>query len=246
MKYYYYLGKFNVLPIDQDKSLMDIPLVQCAHCLQKRTTAVHISPNDPRKSGSAAFRQAWRRLAANKSDNDLDRWPLYETFAECFRTDFPGLYVSPGVEFGVLEVEVERMVDMATPGTGVMVLRKSLFDWLVKSGLKIEGWPVKARYCKKVEKPEELVELAALPVASAAPGQGIKLCPACNRSDYDGRDPHVVQTHPCIINRGSVPAGVDAFRIIESPGNIIVTERLVEAVADLDCGNIQWAEARVE
>ena len=75
------------------------------------------------------------------------------------------------------------------------------------------------------------------PLASAASGQNIRLCPVCNRSNHLGRG-------PCVLDQSSAPPNVDAFRIIDSPTNIIVTERFVEELQGFNCGNVVWAEVQ--
>jgi len=238
MKYFYDVGRKNYLPIDKDRDLLDFRLVQCPRCGERRADSVHISPTDPAKLGSAELRRAWRKLASDKSDDAFDRWPLYEEFARLLKQEFPGMYVSPSIMFGTVDVEVDDPVDIAAPGMGIIVLKKEGFERLRKRGVVVDVWPIKTRYTKTVKQHEEYVELAAQPVASAAPGQNIRLCSVCNRSNYPGWN------GPCILDESTVPPDIDAFRIIESPTEIIVTERFVNAVQDFDCGNILWKEVR--
>lgn len=228
------------LPMDEDRPRLYFRLVECPHCGERRSAVTHISPLDPAKMGSPELRRRWRKLRGNKSDDCLERWPDYEAFASQLLSEFPHLPASAAMEFGMIGVRVDRMVDLAAPGTGVVVLKKSLFSQLAARGLGIEGWPVKARFSKRISNPEEIVELAALPVATAAPGQNIKMCPACQRSDFDGRMTGRLGFHPCKLDPQSVPPNVDAFRIVESPINVIVSERVVEALEGYDCGNVLW------
>jgi hypothetical protein len=245
MRYYYDLEKKPTdLPIDEDRGLIYFRLVQCPFCEEKRTSPVHISTMNPAKAGSREFRRSWNALKRNQSNEELDRWPLYLAFATQFQRDFPGLFISPGIRFGILRVHVDRMVSLAAPGMGKIVLVNSLFEHLRKKGIDVDGWPVNARFSKKIRKPEELLELVAMPVASAAPNQGINFCSACNRSDYNGWQG--LDFHPCPVDALSIPAGCNAFRIIECPTNIIVSERFVNEVQGFDCGNVKWAELKTE
>jgi hypothetical protein len=198
---------------------------------------------DPGKAGSEGLRTAWRKLVRDKSDDASDRWPFYEQFATLLKQEFPEMYVSPSIKFGIVDVEVSNLVDLAAPGLGILVTKEAVFGKLTERGLVLEAWPVKARYTKAVKYPERYVELAAQPVASAAPGQNIRLCPLCNRSNFTGFGPNCTIV-PCILDKTTVPPNLDAFRIIESPTNIIVTERFVNEVQNLDCGNIVWTEVQ--
>jgi hypothetical protein len=244
MKYFYDADRKGYLPIDQDRNLPYFRLVQCPRCGERRSDGVHVSTMDPGKSGSKELRSAWRKLIRDKSDDAFDRWPLYEHFASLLKQEFPGMYVSPSINFGIIDMEVDELVDIAGPGLGILVLKKEVFERLCKGGVIVDAWPVKARYTKSVKHPETYVELAAQPLASAAPGQNIRLCSVCNRSNYAGFAPGG-SIRPCVLDASTVPANLDAFRIIEAPTNIIVTERFVNEVRDLDCGNILWTEVQM-
>jgi hypothetical protein len=243
MKYYYDEDRKGYLPIDEDRNLHGFRLVQCPRCGERRADSFHVSTMDPAKAGSKELSSAWHQLVRDKSDDAFDRWPLYERFATLLKQEFPGMYVSPSIRFGTVDMEVDETVDLAAPGLSTVVLKKEIFERLSKRGLKIDAWPVKTRYTKAVKHPESYVELAAQPLASAAPGQNIRLCPVCNRSNYTGFTPGG-SIRPCELDASTVPANRDAFRIIESPTNIIVTERFVNEVRDFDCGNILWTEVQ--
>ena len=243
---YFYDGerKSDVpIPVDQDRNLPHFRLVQCPRCGEKRSDGVHVSTLDLGKAGSKELRAAWRELIRDKSDDAFDRWPLYERFTALLKNELPGTYVSPSIKLGIIDIEVGKLADLAAPGLGIVVLKEAVFGRLREEGLAIAAWPVKARYTSTVKHPEPYVELAAQPLASAAPGQNIRLCPICNRSNYVGWGPNRTIV-PCILDESSVPPNCDAFRIIECPTNIIVTERFVNKVRDLDCGNILWTEVR--
>jgi hypothetical protein len=239
VKYFYYTGKPNCLPMDEDRNDISLPLIQCPYCGEKRTPCYRMSPSDPRTTGSPELRRAWRELKNTQADEPLDRWPKYEHFAGLFQKENSQAFVSPGMHFGQIQVRVDQMVDLAAPGLGVMVLKKSSFEELVAVGLHIASWPVKARFSKRIKNPEDIVELVAHPLAKGAEGQGIALCSQCNRSDYRQRQ-KTLASHPCALSEASVPMDADVFRIQECPTNIIVSERFVEAVKNWDCGNIIW------
>jgi hypothetical protein len=245
MKWYYGVGKPNDLPIDQDRNFISFGLVQCPTCGERRSDGVHISTMDPRKVGSPELRSAWRKLYEMRgADDPLTGWPFYEQFATRLKTEFPELHVSANMNFGVLDVEVERMVDIAGPGMGVVVIRKALLEWLIsRRGLGLEGWPVKVRYTRNVQNPAPYLEIAARPIARALPGQGVEFCEMCQRSNFRGFRPGSWESCPCVLDESSVPPGVDGFRIKESPTPIIFSERFVEELQDHD-GNIMWAEVK--
>ena len=246
MRYFFKINKpKSDLPMDQDRNLMGFRLVECPVCKKKGASVLHVSTMDPGRGGTPELRRRWSALRRMASDDEAERWPFYEAFANQFHLEFPELFVSPGMEFGVLQISVHRIVDLCTPGLGVMVLKKDLFNQMHSRGLGMESWPVRARYSKRIMNPVEIVELVALPLSSAASGQGIQLCPFCNRSNYDGGRT-VLGFTPCKMSLASVPPGLDAFRIKECPLNVIVSERFVNELEGLDCGNVQWAQVETD
>ena len=246
MRYFFKINKpKSDLPMDEDRNLKGFRLVECPACGKKGAFVLHVSTMDPGKEGTPELRRRWSALRRMDSDSEAERWPFYERFANQLHLERPDLFVSPGMAFGVLQIRVDRMVDLCTPGLGVMVLKRGLFDQMVSGGLEVESWPVKARYSKRIPNPMEIVELVAQPLASAALGQGIQMCSVCNRSNYDGGRTAQGFT-PCKMSLASVPPEADAFRIKECPLNVIVSERFVNELEGLDCGNVQWCEVETD
>jgi hypothetical protein len=122
MKYFYDADRKGYLPIDQDRNLRSFRLVQCPRCGERRSDSVHVSTMDPGKMDSKELQTAWRKLLRDKSDDAFDRWPLYEGFATLLKQEFPEMYVSASMNFGIVEMEVDELVDLAAPGPLAWVL----------------------------------------------------------------------------------------------------------------------------
>ncbi|MFY1826664.1 double-CXXCG motif protein [Myxococcus fulvus] len=130
------------------------------------------------------------------------------------------------------------------PAAWSLCLRREAMEALQKEGIRgLLGAPVSVKF--RTQSPPSLMSLQmdvqgrfhpeALTWTRKPP------CPRCGISDVEGPMPD-----PIVLESGSLPDGVDLFRLADAPGVIIATERFLESVnrLSLDGATFRAVEAR--
>lgn len=189
---------------------------------------------DVNRDFTAAERRVWR--AYRKPH--IRTWDEFIALQTAFeRLSPPSTPLPPALSFGPVHCDVYKTVELTMVNVGVSVLRQDLLEVLRSAEIRVDAYPVKCSYKRKVE-PVPYVELYAPAVVNAAASAQVPWCDVCYRGG-SGFDPVPVDSR-------SLQPDVHVFRIRQCLNPILVSERFAQLATDLNWRGFRFVEVKVE
>ncbi len=173
-----------------------------------------------------------------------DRWPVpreeMSRLTELVRPFAPSwALLKPGALFGPITGKGSgRFGQLAMQNPWTLLLRREALERLQAADVRgLQGCPIDVRFRGK--NPPELVELQL-----ELPGRLHPVCLPPNRKPpcpTCGSDPFNMP-NPIVLNAATLPEDVDVFRMADTWGVILVTERFVEGVPRLELDGVTFKE----
>lgn len=253
------MTKLYILQTDDSRMQMDgmpsssahwpFPPAHCPTCRRHLTVGgFRHADFTPFRDGGPAVRQLWLKLKRAYRLNDIaGYWDTYpKLYLELSKR---GIFCPVFTSFGPLNLCVESEVDVGVPYLGTVVCHLRVRAELQKQGFEVRFIPTK-RPGRSSGSTDAWLELSPqsnavkaayfemiAPVAGhAILPAGASMCEGCFRCLADTDE-------PLLVNRDTLPEGLNLFRVYERPGSIFATERLVKALVSFNCSNVKWVES---
>lgn len=171
-----------------------------------------------------------KQLAKLKNGKTFDcSWNEFVELANCLRSELPkGSPVAPGTTFGPARLKIRKeppavwLLDADS-----LILSATALETLAAHGFQLPTFPIEIVPAKWAQLRLFLAE--APPIASSGRPEITLPCVTCN--GHAGRAPESVQ-------KGSVPDGVELFKLRDRPDRLIMTERLATVLRSFPGSNI--------
>lgn len=168
---------------------------------------------------------------------------LFEELRESIRASFPNdALLYPGTEFGSLVGWARDCPDgFVWQNPWTLLIHKNALNRLADNDVFLP-LTVPCQLTTKAPECLELYEFEITSYACLSPGMlhGAKICFVCNRIEVK------VPFEELVIEKNSVPANLDLFRVAEFTTMILATERFVEAAITSNLSGIRFDEIKLE